>query len=177
MANANRAARRRPQNAAEVRVGHGRKPLALRERAIVALLTASSIKHAATRAGVNEKTLREWLKCDVEFRAAFDAAHRAAFEEAKDQIRVLATRAVATLGELLDAKVPPAIRFAAARDLLDRNSLRPVEKLEIVDSTDLRALDAAAFAEHLRGLTNAAYQLAAKEQHRSLEGKSHDITE
>ena len=51
---------RSPQVSADVREkgGHGAKSEAVRERAIVALLSERTVADAAAKAGVNEKTLR-----------------------------------------------------------------------------------------------------------------------
>jgi hypothetical protein len=52
-----------PKKFPDVRIanGHGAKTLAIRERAILALLTEKNLSKAATKSGVNEKTLRRWL--------------------------------------------------------------------------------------------------------------------
>jgi hypothetical protein len=44
------------------RKGHGAKSDAVREQAILALLSERTIGQAAARCGVNERTLRRWLK-------------------------------------------------------------------------------------------------------------------
>jgi ectoine hydroxylase-related dioxygenase (phytanoyl-CoA dioxygenase family) len=56
-----------PQKPAEGRKsdGHGTKPAAVRERAILALLSAKGIGEAAEQSGVNEKTLRRWMAQDA----------------------------------------------------------------------------------------------------------------
>src|SRR4249920_3765509 len=51
------------RNAAETR-GHGAKSAAVRERAILALLSENAIGAAAQRCGVNERTLRRWMADD-----------------------------------------------------------------------------------------------------------------
>ena len=56
------------------RAGHGAKPAAVREQAIVALLSEPSIGKAAAACGIGEKTLRRWLTDDAAFKAEFEAA-------------------------------------------------------------------------------------------------------
>ena len=62
---------RSPQTAAETPTvaskGHGAKPAAVRERAVLALLSDRSLEWAAQRSGVNERTLRHWLTEDAAF--------------------------------------------------------------------------------------------------------------
>ena len=47
--------------------GRGTKSAAVRERAVMAMLTESSIGAAARRAGVGARTLRRWIADDAEF--------------------------------------------------------------------------------------------------------------
>jgi transposase-like protein len=58
---------------------HGAKSDAVREAAILALLTERSIQLAAERCGVNERTLRRWLTEDMDFRTEYDTARRAVY--------------------------------------------------------------------------------------------------
>ena len=56
---------RRPQRSPDPRAkrGHGAKPEAVRERAVLALLSEKTVTDAANKAGVDESTLRRWLQC------------------------------------------------------------------------------------------------------------------
>jgi hypothetical protein len=116
---------RHPQKPAETREkgatpkGHGAKPDAVRETAILALLTEKSIALAAERCGVNERTLRRWLAEDEAFKAEYDAARKATYQAGIARIQALAGRGVETLEELLDAKKFPAVRLGAARTLVE----------------------------------------------------------
>ena len=86
-----------PQTSADTREkgatpkGHGAKPDAVRESAILALLTEKSIQLAAERCGVNERTLRRWLTEDAAFKADYDAARRATFNAGMARVPALST--------------------------------------------------------------------------------------
>lgn len=69
---------------------HGSKSEAVRDAAILALLTEKWIAPAAERCGVNERTLRRWLADDAEFKAAYETMRRATF--AAEIARVQPTR-------------------------------------------------------------------------------------
>ena len=101
------------------RGGHGAKTAAVREQAIVALLSAPTIVEAAARVGIGESTLRGWLSDDPAFQAEYEAARRATFQAAINRIPALAARAVDTLAALLEDKEPPAVRLGAARTVAE----------------------------------------------------------
>src|SRR3954467_7351070 len=96
----------RPQKSSETREkgatpkGHGAKPDAVRETAILALLTEKSIHLAAERCGVHERTLRRWLAEDATFKAEHDAARAAIYQAGIARIQALAGRGVETIEEL-----------------------------------------------------------------------------
>jgi hypothetical protein len=78
---------RSPQNPADARdsvsprKGHGAKTAATRARAILALLSERTIERAAKKAKVNECTLRRWLTTDEAFKAEYETARQAAFQD------------------------------------------------------------------------------------------------
>ena len=111
----------RPQDSAGAREldGHGAKSAAVREKAILALLTQKSIGRAAAKSGVNEKTLRRWLTEDTAFQTAYAAARQAAFETAMNRIQALAVRAIETLEDLLGDTEHPNVRLGAARTVTE----------------------------------------------------------
>src|SRR5947208_3667217 len=76
--------------------GHGQKLSRKREQAIAALLAAPTVKKAAARAGVSERTLQLWL-ADPDFREAFRAARRRVLEGAVANLQHASRAAVATL--------------------------------------------------------------------------------
>jgi hypothetical protein len=99
--------------------GHGKAPDAVREKAILALLSERTIGLAAAHSGVHERTLRDWLANDVAFKAEYDAARAALFQAGMSRIQALTSRAVETLEDLLDAKTPAAVRLGAARTVAE----------------------------------------------------------
>lgn len=113
----------RPQKSADDResasLGHGAKIAAIREAAILALLSEPTIEKAAARAGVSERTLRRWLASNQSFRAAYEAARRTTYEAGINRVQALTARAVETLEELLQAKKYPAVRLGAARTVTE----------------------------------------------------------
>ena len=82
-------------------------------------MSERSIQKAATKSGVNEKTLRRWLAHDEEFTAEYALARQAAFQAGISRIQALTGRAVATLEELLDEKKFPNVRLGAARTVAE----------------------------------------------------------
>jgi hypothetical protein len=118
-----RSTPRRPaQSSADqrkTRGGHGAKTAAVREQAIVALLSEPSIGQAAARCKIGEKTLRRWLTDYTVFQAEFEAARHATFQAAISRIPALTVKAVDTLAALLAAKEPPAVRLGAARTVAE----------------------------------------------------------
>lgn len=112
-----------PQTPAGVRdsepKGHGTKPDAVREKAILALLSEKTIGASASKCGVNERTLRRWLTEDAAFIAAYDAARLATFQAGINRIQALTAEAVDTLEHLLDAEKHPAVRLGAARTVVE----------------------------------------------------------
>jgi len=107
--------RTRPQKGADVRPGrsqgHGAKSAIVRERAVVALLSESTIGAAARRCGVNERTLRRWLLDDGLFREELATARTAMFQGAMNRVQALASTAVTTLVALMARTAPPAVRL------------------------------------------------------------------
>ena len=99
--------------------GHGAKTAAVREQAILALLSEPTIAKAAARCGVAEKTLRRWLTADPAFQAEYEAARHATFQAALSRIPALTVRAVDTFADLLGTSKPPAVRLGAARTVAE----------------------------------------------------------
>ena len=112
---------RRQQRAAGVRetAGHGAKSQAVRDRAILALLSEKTIPEAAAKCGISERTLHRWLTSDAAFQADYAAARQAAFEAGIHRVQALTARAVDTLEELLGEKKHPNVRLGAARTVAE----------------------------------------------------------
>jgi hypothetical protein len=96
----------------------GRVIDAVRHKAIEALLTEPSITAAAAVVGVNEKTLRRWLRDDPDFRAGYHEARRRAFDSAVSRLHVAGLKAVQKLIDNLDAE-KPADQLRAATGILE----------------------------------------------------------
>ena len=111
-----KAGEERPHRSADARSSGraGAKSDAVRERAILALLSERTLGAAAEKCGVNEKTLRRWLAGDEAFKTAYAEARHATFEAGMGRIQALTARAVETLEDLLDAKKHPNVRLGAA---------------------------------------------------------------
>ena len=101
------------------RAAHGAKSEAVREQAILALLSEATIGRAAKRCGIGERTLRRWLTDDAEFRAEYEAARSATFQAGMGRIQALTARAVGTLEDLLNAHDHPSVRLGAARTVAE----------------------------------------------------------
>ena len=99
--------------------GHGAKSNAVREKAILALLTEKTIGAAAAKCGVNERTLRRWLTEDATFKADYDAARKATFQAGINRVQLLTTKAADTLEELLTAKKFPSVQLGAVRTVME----------------------------------------------------------
>ena len=99
--------------------GHGAKSESVRERAILALLAATSVSAAARRCSVHEKTLRRWMVDDEEFKAALAAAQRVSFEAGMNRLQMLGVDAVNTLAALMRPDTPPTVRLGAARTVVE----------------------------------------------------------
>ena len=99
--------------------GHGRRSDAVREQAILALLSEKTIGAAALQCGVNERTLRRWLTEDEAFRVEYDDARRATFQAGMNRVQAFTAKAVDTLEDLLGADKFPAVRLGAARTITE----------------------------------------------------------
>jgi hypothetical protein len=100
----------------EVRDGDGLTPR--QRRATEALMQEPNYKRAALVCGVNERTLRRWMKLP-EFTRAYHAARRDAFGQSIGMLQRYSPMAVQTLVKVMtDAKTQPASQLAAAIALL-----------------------------------------------------------
>jgi len=104
----------------------GEKKDQKQERAISALLNASSIREAAKEAGIAEATLHRYLKDDV-FKAQYQAAKKEVVQQAICQLQRSAGKAVKVLIEIAeDKESPSSARVSAAKTILE-TSLKAVE--------------------------------------------------
>lgn len=99
---------------------------AKQEKAVIALLTASTIEAAAKCANVSESTLLRWLK-ETNFSDAYRAARREVVTQSLAQIQQATGEAVETLLSVAkDTTAPASSRVSAARAILD-TAVRGVE--------------------------------------------------
>src|SRR5262245_18685466 len=90
------------------------------EQGITALLVQGSLQAAAEASGVNEKTLRRWLREDMTFQVAYREVWRQVVQQAIVQVQQATGEAVATLRQVLRATDAPAsARVTAAKAILE----------------------------------------------------------
>jgi hypothetical protein len=111
----------RPQTAAGGRdsAGHGAKSAAARERAVLALLSESTIAKAAAKCHVGDRTLRRWMSEDETFKRELAEARRLTFEAGMNRVEALTAQAIETLAELMSRRMPPNVRLGAARTVAE----------------------------------------------------------
>jgi transposase-like protein len=104
----------------------------VQERAIVALLSNSTMKRAAKSVGVDDRTLFRWLQ-DKDFHAAYRAARRETVTQAIARLQQASSEAVNTLREIVkDKKQPAPARVSAAKAILEF-SMKAVELEDMAD--------------------------------------------
>jgi hypothetical protein len=95
----------------------GRKTEATRAKAVAALLACGTIKTAARKCGVSYRALREWIKSDPEFQAAYAEAAGQAMHHGLRRVQALTAVAATVLGKVLRGKPGDA---KTALGLIDR---------------------------------------------------------
>ncbi|MHB2018692.1 MAG: hypothetical protein ACYCW6_17225 [Candidatus Xenobia bacterium] len=94
--------------------------------AIAALLTEPSLRDAATKAGVSERTLFRWQQTPL-FRERFAAARRETVRQAIAKLQAISSKAVETLEAVMDdPEAPATAKVAAAKEILG-TSIKAVE--------------------------------------------------
>lgn len=92
--------------------------------AIQALLVSPTIRDAASRAAVAERTLYRWLRHDHEFIEEYRRCRRLAFERAVSKLASLSDEAVEQLREILtDKAISTRDRLVAIRTVLEHARL------------------------------------------------------
>jgi hypothetical protein len=101
-----------------------------REKAALAVAESATIVEAAGVAGVTRKTIHEWLKAP-EFKARVDEYLEEVVSAARSIMRRNATAAAKTVVDLSVWGLPGhTTRLAAAKDVLDRVGLKPVQEVK-----------------------------------------------
>ena len=98
-------------------------------RALEALMTTSSVTHAAEKAEVNRKTLQRWMKEPV-FRQALKDAEATALGELSRSLVALSKGAVAALAAALNGTEKASTRLRAS-EVVITNLLRLQELVAI----------------------------------------------
>jgi len=110
--------------------GHGEKLSRKQEQGIRALLLQPTLVDAATAIGVDERTLRRWLRDDAVFQMAYREARRAVVQHAIVQVQRATGEAVETLRSVMqDAEASASARVSAAKAILET----AVKGIEIED--------------------------------------------
>lgn len=103
------------------------------KKALAALIQSSTIKEAATATGVGYTTLREWLRTDTEFIAAYKAAVDQIMDDAIFQARQNLSPALTALRKIVhDENQNGAVVAQASRTLLEYG-LKMTERADIRD--------------------------------------------
>ena len=89
-------------------------------KALAALLSEPTVKAAAAKVGIGERTLHTWLR-EPAFDAAYTAARHDAVGRAVGRLQHATGLAVDALVEVLDIRTPAraGVRVAAAKVILD----------------------------------------------------------
>jgi transposase-like protein len=115
----------------------------IQERAIVALLSNSTIKRAAKSVGVDDATLWRWLQ-DKDFHTAYRTARRESVSQAIARLQQASSEAVNTLREIVKDKEQPApARVSAAKAILEFS----IKAVEIEDMAERLAQVEAVLAQ------------------------------
>ncbi len=108
--------------------GHGEALSRKQEAAIAALLSCRTVRRAAAKAGVSERSLHTWLTLP-EFVAEYRAARKRIVEAALGRLQRSTAKAAAALERNLRCG-RPADEIRAAAVILD-NAVRAVEVLDL----------------------------------------------
>lgn len=86
--------------------------------AAAALAAGQTIKDSAAAAGVNEKTVRRWLKETSEFKSRVEELRSEAVSAAMNRLSTDMTAAAAVLAGLLKSRIP-IVRLRAAKVVIE----------------------------------------------------------
>ena len=107
--------------------GHGNKLSRKQEQGISALLLQPTLGEAATAIGVDERTLRRWLREHAPFQTAYREARRQVVQQAIVQVQHATGTAVHTLLTVMqDADAPASAKVSAAKTILE-TAIKAVE--------------------------------------------------
>ena len=102
-----------------------------KEQALAALLTCPTIREAARKCGIAERTINGYIREDTEFRRAYEEHRQAIVREASERMTNHLTVAIDTLTEIMtDKETNAATRVSAARILIEQG-------MKLVEVTDV----------------------------------------
>ena len=111
----------------------GEPMLGNKEQALAALLTSTSMREAAGKCGLSERTLNEYVRTDPEFKKAYTAGRREIVRTAASEMQEAYLLAVNTLKEIAANKEHSAgVRIQAAGNILKYG----IKLQEITDVSD-----------------------------------------
>jgi hypothetical protein len=93
----------------------------VRDKAILALLTEPTIEAAATVVGVNEKTLRRWLKDDADFQQRLEETRRDIFLHSVARSQAMQNDLLTKALALYDSAKSEMVKVSILRMLFDHN--------------------------------------------------------
>jgi hypothetical protein len=87
-------------------------------RALPIFCTQLNVEKACAEVGISKQTFYQWMKNSL-FKRELREMRRAIGTQSIEQLKIESKRAAETLAELLDPCNPPAVRRAAANDILN----------------------------------------------------------
>jgi hypothetical protein len=99
-----------------------------REKALIALLETTSVRQAAEKCGLSERTLFKFLE-DADFKAEYRNARRQTVESAIAKIQNAASAAVERLADLMHCENP--VVEARCAQIIYENSVKGMEMLDL----------------------------------------------
>lgn len=107
-----------------------------KEKALAALLASTSIREAAGKCGLTERTLNEYIRTDPEFKRALENSRREIVRTAAHEIQAAYLLAVDTLKSIASNKESaPGVRIQAASNIL-KYGIKLQETTEISERLD-----------------------------------------
>jgi len=101
-----------------------------REKSLIALLETTSVRQAAEKCGLSERTLFKFLE-DADFKAEYRNARRQTVESAIAKIQNAASEAVERLRDLMHCENP--VVEARCAQIIYENSVKGMEMLDLAE--------------------------------------------
>ncbi len=101
-----------------------------REKSLIALLETTSVRQAAEKCGLSERTLFKFLE-DADFKAEYRNARRQTVESAIANIQNAASEAVERLKDLMHCENP--VVEARCAQIIYENSVKGMEMLDLAE--------------------------------------------